>query len=790
MLPGRQPHGAEHVVGPETGGFRAVDVGRPAVGVEDLGEYRHALCGGGVFVLEVVGTVFREGDGAYGCRVGGGRRPALRVRLVFFCDYGGSFQVGFPEQVDLLLRAPRHGDRVDEPGGAVGRRAEHRFGLSAVARHDQVARVEHVQNGVVAVAQVAVDQILVTGQLGAVVAAHGAVEIGGRSVLEGADREVEDAEPRLLVGHDRLVGGRGRDLVPARRNEVVVRNEPQVDRHQVEQHHGGEQCREHVFVDPAQGEQRHAARCEQDHQQRAPCVGLHHGGAFGRHGIARGDAHLGIHAALEVILHVVGLEQLAELFGHHPGAFRAAEIEERAAGDGQQQAEPARDARGPCQCPQQPLARDLPAPQPHECQCSQQRHGPLDDDERHRDGAELVIAGQQVEGQFGEPHQVASPCQQEHQHRDGDDPPFVASACQGDAQRCEENGRGAQVGRAAGVGLAAPVGRQLLCGAAQPVFVQHGCHLAVGREGRGRFAPHEVGDQQVQALRAAVAPGRGVVERQPVLRSLGGRGQFGAAAHGLFGVAGGVPQGREIRPCGEYACGGEYRRAFPEVPEAFVPQGRDALADPEGGHGQEEIVGDLRVVGADFERRRERRERPARPHVSPQGHPRTAHHQRGIDQRPHLGDVPGAYDQQEIGREPVGQRRDDADPGVDAEDEQHQPHGRHGEEEERRGRVDEFHDLPHGAFDDLRGVGHVDQEGGHAAEHAARPLGVFARGRAHVADVLCHAFVLHHVVLGQYFAAELRGEIGRAHYEEDDERRRSRRQPAYDRFRKIHFPCR
>ena len=35
-------------------------------------------------------------------------------------------------------------------------------------------------------------------------------------------------------GSDRLVGGRGRDLVLARRNEVVVRNEPQVDRHQVE----------------------------------------------------------------------------------------------------------------------------------------------------------------------------------------------------------------------------------------------------------------------------------------------------------------------------------------------------------------------------------------------------------------------------------------------------------------------------------------------------------------------------------------------------------------------------
>ena len=51
--------------------------------------------------------------------------------------------------------------------------------------------------------------------------------------------------------------------------------------------------------------------------------------------------------------------------------------------------------------------------------------------------------------------------------------------------------------------------------------------------------------------------------------------------------------------CGEtheYACGGEYRRAFPEVPEVFLPEGRDPLADPEGGHGQEEIVGDLPIA--------------------------------------------------------------------------------------------------------------------------------------------------------------------------------------------------
>ena len=237
-----------------------------------------------------------------------------------------------------------------------------------------------------------------------------------------------------------------------------------------------------------------------------------------------------------------------------------------------------------------------------------------------------------------------------------------------------------------------------------------------------------------------------------------------------------VPQGREVRRHGQQARRGQRRRAQGEVFHPFFPEGDDAFADPEGGHRHEEVVGDLRVIGTDFERRRERRERRAAPNVAPQRHPRAAHHQRGVDQRPHLRDVSRADDQQEIGREPVGQRRDDSRPGIDADDHQHQPHRDHGEEEERRRGVHDLHDLPDGALHELGRVGDIDQVCGHSAEHAARPLGVFARCDTHVGDVLGHAFVLDDIVLGEYLAAELRREIEGAHRKEEHEGRRCRQQ--------------
>ena len=193
------------------------------------------------------------------------------------------------------------------------------------------------------------------------------------------------------------------------------------------------------------------------------------------------------------------------------------------------------------------------------------------------------------------------------------------------------------------------------------------------------------------------------------------------------------------------------------------------------------------MVRADFEGRGERGDGGSDPDVLPERHPGPAHHQRSIDQRPHLGDVPGGDDQQEVGRESVCEGRDDADPGVDAADQEHDPEGGHGEEEECGGGVEPPDDLPDVVFDELCGVFDVDQIGGHAAEHATGPLGVFAGPGSHVVDVPGHSLVLDDVVLGEHLAAELGYEIeGRGHEEDDDGRRQGEclRQVF---FAKIHF---
>jgi hypothetical protein len=242
-------------------------------------------------------------------------------------------------------------------------------------------------------------------------------------------------------------------------------------------------------------------------------------------------------------------------------------------------------------------------------------------------------------------------------------------------------------------------------------------------------------------------------------------------------VAGRVPQGGEVGAHGQQAGEQQQPRAAQQVAEVAVAQGMDEFADVEQRCGQQEIVGNLRVVGADFERCAEGCDGRAEPFVAAQRHPDAPHHQRGIDERPHLGDMARADNQEEVGRKAVGQRRDDAHPRIDADDEQHEPHREHGEKDESGGFADEGDELSHRGFDELCGVGDIDQVGGHPSEHAPRPLGVFARIGAFEQDVARHAFVLLHVVLREHLAPELGGEIECADAEEDRQGRRQRQQP-------------
>ena len=143
----------------------------------------------------------------------------------------------------------------------------------------------------------------------------------------------------------------------------------------------------------------------------------------------------------------------------------------------------------------------------------------------------------------------------------------------------------------------------------------------------------------------------------------------------------------------------------------------------------------------------------------------------------------GSDDEQEVGRKSVGQRRDDARPRVDAHHQEHQPHGRHGKKEERGRGVEDFDDLPHASFHQLGRIGHVYQVGRHSAEHAPRPLGVFACFEPHLRDVSGHPFVLDHIVLRQRFAPELGSEIGGRDHEKEQQGRCCGQQPCGEAFR-------
>ena len=188
------------------------------------------------------------------------------------------------------------------------------------------------------------------------------------------------------------------------------------------------------------------------------------------------------------------------------------------------------------------------------------------------------------------------------------------------------------------------------------------------------------------------------------------------------------------------------------------------------------------MIRADFEGCGERREGHPGPDVSPERHPCAAHHQRRVDQGPHLRDVACGDDQQEVGGESVCESGDDADPGVYLPDEEHDPECEHGEKEECGGGVDPSCDLPDGVFHEHRGVLDVDQIGGHSTEHSSGPLRVFAGLVSHVVDVAGHSAVLDDVVLWEHLAAELRCEVGCRGDEEEEDRNGSG-----DYFRKFSF---
>ena len=341
-------------------------------------------------------------------RIGRTGRTGIRQHGRFIGIRSGNHrrrpQIDLAQQVDLLLRRIGPDRPIDEPRRTELRITAHRLRRTVRTRDDRITGVEHVQHAVVHVVQITVDQILVTGQFRPVIPAHRPMEIARRGIVKGADRQIEHAESKRRIGQNLPIGFGHRNLPATGRHEIVGRKEPPVYGHQVEQHHRRKHAHERTPPDAPQSEQRNGPRRQDDHQQRTPRIGLHHGGPVGGHRSGRRFAPFDVQPAIDIALQLIRLENPGELVGHHRGVGLFAEIEQCAARHRKEQAKAAREASGPGQCPPQPFARHLVAPQPHQGQRPRQRHDPLHDDERHRNRPEFVVAGQPVEEQFGEPH--------------------------------------------------------------------------------------------------------------------------------------------------------------------------------------------------------------------------------------------------------------------------------------------------------------------------------------------------------------------------------------------------
>ena len=408
MFAGRQLHRTQHIVGTEVGSLHTIDVGRPTLVVVDLREDRYGIRRGRVGVTLVVGAVVGHRDVILAHLAHGGRDQCA----ILAGNYGRRVQIDLPQLLDLARGGRGIAHLANKPGRAIGRRAQTRLGASILSAHNQVARIEHIEHIAIGLREVAIDQILVAGELRTVVATHRAVEVGGGGVVEGAHREVHDAVARLLVLQDRLVGGRHRRLATGGRDEIVVREETQIDRYEVDEHHHRKGCSQGCATDASIDKEYHSQGGEGNHHERTPGVGLHHGYALRNHRLGQHLAPLDIDPLVDIALQVVGGKDLAHVARHQLRSLRCAKRAERTACDDHHQAETARHSASPGDSLQRELLRTLRAEQLAECQRTQHRYGPLHHHKGHRNGAELIVAGQVVEEELREAHQVATPSQE------------------------------------------------------------------------------------------------------------------------------------------------------------------------------------------------------------------------------------------------------------------------------------------------------------------------------------------------------------------------------------------
>ena len=258
-----------------------------------------------------------------------------------------------------------------------------------------------------------------------------------------------------------------------------------------------------------------------------------------------------------------------------------------------------------------------------------------------------------VDKEVGESHEVLTPREHDRKNRGSEQCPLHRTFHHQQSQHKQHQHEGAHIHRAARHRLLAPILSYLLI-QRQVVRVGFLHGLFVARQGH-RGAALGIRNEQRPCLADAVGPLRDVVALQSARRLVArvGLHQFALATHGLLRI---LPRMIEVGNVYQntYGTGSQtHRRGLYDVLPAGglgIAAGQ-ALNDERHHHHryrEQIIVGHLHVVGLHLKGGEEGREDESPQVFSSVGQHDAGNHRRQVGQRPHLPDVAGRNDDEEI----------------------------------------------------------------------------------------------------------------------------------------------
>ena len=312
-------------------------------------------------------------------------------------------------------------------------------------------------------------------------------------------------------------------------------------------------------------------------------------------------------------------------------------------------------------------------------------------------------------------------------------------------------------------------------------------NLAVARECSSRVATHKVGNQHIPALGHAIAPRRSVVYIKAFALLLCQEGTTSSC--GIGGVLHGVIERSKVGSESQYRSRSQYGSTLCQILVSLLFDGVDKFRNEERSRSQNKVVGDLRMVCSRFECGKKGRQSSSHPHIASQRVMNGSEHCRGVCQGPHLGYVAGADNEEEVGRESVGQTHDQAHPCRHAHQQRHHKGGQHRKEDHRGGGSKERLYPIDRAFDNLCRILDVDLVGRHAREHCSGPLRILVELGSTLADVAAHTVKLANIVLWQHSSLQLRSKADNGNYAKGKYRHKSRQRFQQNIFEIFHINC-